>query len=149
VGAVNDSDQIASFSSRGPTADGRVKPDLVYPGVGIVAPQADGTRLGTVVEPGYVSADGTSMATPHAAGVAALMLQAKPELTAEQVKNQMVASAINLGALPNAQGAGRGDAYRAYLAVTGGVLPEPPPPPPNPDPSEPAGCLASLFGQRK
>jgi len=151
VGAINDSDQIASFSSRGPTADGRVKPDLVYPGVNIVAPQAAGTTLGRVIEPGYVSADGTSMATPHAAGVAALMRQANPELTAEQVKNQMVASAVNLGALPNAQGAGRGDAYRAYLAVTNGELPEPPPPPPNPDPSpsEPPGCLASLFGQRK
>jgi len=151
VGAINDSDQIASFSSRGPTADGRVKPDLVYPGVNIVAPQAAGTSMGRVVEPGYVSADGTSMATPHAAGVAALMRQAKPELTAEQVKDQMVASAVNLGALPNAQGAGRGDAYRAYLAVTGGELPEPPPPPPNPDPSpsEPPGCLASLFGRRK
>jgi serine protease AprX len=149
VGAINDSDQIASFSSRGPTADGRVKPDLVYPGVSIVAPQADGTSMGRVVEPGYVAADGTSMATPHCAGVAALMLQANSELTAEQVKNQMVASAINLGALPNAQGAGRGDAHRAYLAVTGGELPEPPPPPPNPDPAEPPGCLPSILGQRK
>jgi len=99
VGAISDSDQIASFSSRGPTADGRVKPDLVYPGVNIVAPQAAGTSMGRVVEPGYVSADGTSMATPHAAGVAALMLQANAELTAEQVKTQMVASAVNLGAL--------------------------------------------------
>jgi len=152
VGAITDSDQIASFSSRGPTADGRVKPDLVYPGVNIVAPQAAGTSMGRVVEPGYVSADGTSMATPHAAGVSALMLQANPELTAEQVKNQMVASAVNLGALPNAQGAGRGDAYRAYLAVTSGEVPEPPPPPtptPDPTPTEPPGCLAALFGQRK
>jgi serine protease AprX len=152
VGAINDSDQVAGFSSRGPTADGRVKPDLVYPGVRIIAPQAAGTSMGSVVEPGYVAADGTSMATPHAAGVAALMLQANPQLTAEQVKNQMVSSAIDLGALPNAQGAGRGDAYRAYLAVTGEDLPEPPPPPPpspDPSPSEPPGCLAALFGQRK
>ncbi len=148
VGAIDDNDHIARFSSRGPTADGRVKPDIVYPGVGIVAARAAGTTLGTVIEEGYVSSDGTSMATPHAAGVAALMLQANPDLTAEQVKNQMLAAGINLGALPNEQGVGRGDAYRAYLAATGGELPEPPPPPEQPAPSEPPGCLASLLGQR-
>ncbi|MBN1217916.1 MAG: S8 family serine peptidase [Anaerolineae bacterium] len=148
VGAVDDNDRIARFSSRGPTADGRVKPDIVFPGVGIVAAQAAGTRLGVVIEEGYVSSDGTSMATPHASGVAALLRQARPELTAEQVKTQMLAGAINIGALPNEQGAGRGDAYRAYLKVIGEELPEPPPPP-EPIPTEPPGCLATLFGQRK
>ena len=69
VGAVDDNDQMASFSSRGPTSDGRVKPDLVYPGVNIVAPQAAGTSMGSVVTEGYVSASGTSMATPYVAGV--------------------------------------------------------------------------------
>ncbi len=156
VGAVDDNDRMASFSSRGPTADGRVKPDLVYPGVNIVAPRAAGTTMGTVVEEGYVSASGTSMATPHSTGVAALMLQANPELTAEQVKTLMMAGVINIGALPNEQGAGRGDAYRAYLKATGQPLPEPTPPPePEPEPEppptptpEPPGCLASIFGRR-
>lgn len=155
VGAVDDNDRVAVFSSRGPTADGRVKPDLVYPGVDIVAPRAAGTTMGDVVAEGYVSASGTSMATPHASGVAALMLQANPELSAEQVKTLMVAGVINIGALPNEQGAGRGDAYRAYLKATNQPLPEPeptpsPPPPepeptPTPPPSEPPGCLAGLF----
>ena len=141
---------MASFSSRGPTADGRIKPDLVYPGVNIVAPQAAGTSMGTVVQEGYVSASGTSMATPHASGVASLMLQANPELTAEQVKTLMVAGAINIGALPNEQGAGRGDAHRAYLKAIDAEVPEPEPPPPPPEPepepppSEPPGCLASV-----
>ena len=149
VGAIDDNDRVARFSSRGPTADGRVKPDIVFPGVGIVAPRAVGTTLGVVIEEGYVASDGTSMATPHAAGVAALMLQANPELTAEQVKIQMLAGGIDIGALPNEQGVGRGDAYRAYLKAIGSTLPEPPEPPPAPAPSEPPGCLAALFGQRK
>lgn len=153
VGASDDNDRIARFSSRGPTADGRIKPDIVFPGVGIAAAQAAGTRLGPVVAEGYIAIDGTSMATPHAAGVAALMLQANPELTAEQVKTQMLAGAINIGAQPNEQGVGRGDAYRAYLKAIDENIPEPPPPPPPPQPQpEPSGCLASvasLFGRKK
>jgi len=159
VGASDDSDRIATFSSRGPTADGRIKPDLVLPGVGIVAPQAVGTRLGAVIADGYVAADGTSMATPHAAGVAALMLEANPRLTAEEVKNRMVAATINIGALPNEQGSGRVDALQAYLkaiAETPEPDPEPTPDPdPIPDPTptpEPAGCLggmmASILGRK-
>ncbi|MCP5015376.1 MAG: S8 family serine peptidase [Ketobacter sp.] len=132
VGAITDSDQIARFSSRGPTSDGRIKPDIVYPGVDIIAPQAVGTQMGRVVEDGYVSAQGTSMATPHASGVAALMLEANPNLTAEQVKTHMLAGAVNLGAQPNEQGVGRGDAYQAYLKASDDNIPEPPPPPPPP-----------------
>jgi serine protease AprX len=150
VGAIDDSDQIARFSSRGPTADGRIKPDLVFPGVGIVAPQAAGTTMGRVTAEGYVISDGTSMATPHAAGVAALMLQANPELTAEQVKIQMLAGGVNLGAPPNEQGVGRGDAYQAYLKASDQSVPTPPSPsPPSPEPSPPPGCLASIFGRRR
>ncbi|MCL4297423.1 MAG: S8 family peptidase [Anaerolineae bacterium] len=164
VGAITDNDQIARFSSRGPTADGRTKPDLVFPGVGIIAPQAAGTRLGTIIEEGYVASDGTSMATPHASGVAALMLQANPQLTAEQVKTLMMAGAVNIGALPNEQGVGRGDAYLAYQKAIGAATPTPQPQPqpqpepqpqpqpqpqPTPPPSQPSGCLAGLFARRK
>lgn len=150
VGAMNDNDQMARFSSRGPTADGRTKPDLVYPGVGIIAPQATGTRLGTVIEEGYVASDGTSMATPHCSGVAALMLQANPQLTAEQVKTLMMAGAVNIGALPNEQGVGRGDAYTAYQKAVGAAAPTPTPQPqPQPQPTQPPGCLAGLFARRK
>jgi serine protease AprX len=165
VGATNDNDQVARFSSRGPTADGRIKPDICFPGVGVIAPQAAGTRLGTVIEEGYVSADGTSMATPHAAGVAALMLQANSNLNAEQVKTLLLQAAVNIGALPVEQGVGRGDAYLAYQKAIGAPQPppppqpepppppppqpEPPPPPPPPPPQpEPPGCLAGIFGRR-
>ncbi len=71
---------LASFSSRGPTADGRLKPDIVTPGYNITAAQANSGS-------GYVTYSGTSMATPFAAGVAALMLDANPSLTVADVKN--------------------------------------------------------------
>jgi serine protease AprX len=162
VGASDDNDRIARFSSRGPTSDGRIKPDIVFPGVGIAAAQATGTQLGPVVAEGYIAIDGTSMATPHASGVAALLLQANPKLTAEQVKIHMLAGALNLGLDPNEQGVGRGDAYQSYLKAIGEApTPEPPPPPrpepppppppqPQPEPERP-GCLASissLFGRK-
>ncbi len=150
IGATDDNDRVAVFSSRGPTADGRVKPDIVFPGVGIVAPQATGTQVGAVIEAGYVTSDGTSMATPHASGVAALIRQANPELTAEQVKTHMLAGAVDIGALPNERGVGRADAYQAYLkAIDDSTTEPPPPPPPSPSPSKPPGCLAAIFGQRK
>lgn len=156
VGATTDTDQIARFSSRGPTADGRIKPDIVFPGVNVVAAQASGTQLGAVVEERYVTASGTSMATPHASGVAALMLQANPNLSAEQVKTKMLAGAVNIGAAPNEQGVGRGDALLAYQRAVkkDDTEPTPTPPPPKekpqpkPQPSEPPGCLPSLFGRR-
>ncbi len=147
VGAITDSDQIARFSSRGPTADGRIKPDIVYPGVDIIAPQAAGTQMGQVVRAGYVTANGTSMAAPHASGVAALMLEANPKLTAERTKNQMLAGAVSIGALPNTQGIGRGDAYGAYQkAIEQPYIPDPTPTLPQPKPSQASGCLASLAG---
>lgn len=157
IGAMDDNGHIARFSSRGPTADGRVKPDIVFPGVNIVAAQATGTRLGQVVAEGYVSASGTSMATPHASGVAALMLQTNPDLTAEQVKAKMLVGAVSLGAPPNEQGVGRGDAFKAYEQAIKVPTPTPPTPdptppvptpPPDTQPSEPQGCLAALFGRR-
>jgi len=64
---------LASFSSRGPTADNRVKPDICAAGVDVMAADA-GTG------DGYVAFSGTSMATPFAAGVGALMLDANPAL---------------------------------------------------------------------
>jgi subtilisin family serine protease len=148
IGAVDDTDKVTSFSSRGPTADGRVKPDLVFPGAGIVAAQADGTALGPVIAPGYVQLSGTSMATPHATGGVALMRQAGPDLTANQVKWALMTTALELGESPNAQGSGRGDlfaAYRKIISETPPTLPEPPEPgPPGPQPQRP-GCLEQIM----
>ena len=148
VGAVTDVDKVTNFSSRGPTADGRVKPDLVFPGAGIVASQAEGTALGPVITPGYVELSGTSMATPHATGGVALLLQATPDLTPNQVKWALLTTALELGESPNAQGSGRGDvlaAYRKVISEPAPDLPDPPEPgPPGPQP-EPPGCLEQFM----
>ena len=106
----------ASFSSRGPTADGRVKPDVSAPGVGITSAQTGTTT-------GYVSESGTSMATPFVAGVALLMRDANPALTSQQVKDKAMATAVDWGrsGSDSEYGAGRLDAYAA-LASAGAPL---------------------------
>ncbi|NLE75243.1 MAG: S8 family peptidase [Chloroflexi bacterium] len=142
VGASDDHDRIADFSSRGPTLDGRVKPDLVFPGAGIVACRAQGSNLGKAVDARYTSASGTSMATPHASGAAALLLETSPGLTPGQVKALLQRTAVSLGLDPNAQGSGRGDVLAAHASIAGpGPVPTPPPTPP----AEPGGCLTALL----
>ena len=74
VGSVNDDHSREIYSSRGPTGDGRMKPDVMAPGGAIMSAQANSGD-------GYVSYSGTSMATPHVAGVAALMIQANPNVS--------------------------------------------------------------------
>ena len=74
VGSVNDDHSREIYSSRGPTGDGRLKPDVMAPGGAIMSAQANSGD-------GYVSYSGTSMATPHVAGVAALMIQANPNVS--------------------------------------------------------------------
>ncbi|MFS8103000.1 S8 family serine peptidase [Lentzea alba] len=102
VGAVDRNDGIAPFSSRGPAADGAVKPDVTAPGVDIVAAEA-GTQ-------GHVAMSGTSMATPHVAGVVALLKQQHPDWTGARLKATVMASAkANPALKPFDQGAGRVD----------------------------------------
>jgi serine protease AprX len=141
IGATTKSDQVASFSSRGPTSDGRVKPDVCFPGASIVACRAAGTSMGTLVDVLYTSASGTSMATPHAAGACALLLQAKPGLSPQQVKDILINTAKNLGLDANTQGKGRADAFAAYQSALG-QTPQPQPPTPPTPPG--TGCLAVL-----
>ncbi|MFE7463882.1 S8 family serine peptidase [Streptomyces sp. NPDC057499] len=87
VGAVDKADRMADFSSRGPrTYDHGLKPDVTAPGVGIVAARAAGTAMGTVVDDNYTSANGTSMATPHVSGAAAILAQRHPDWTGERLK---------------------------------------------------------------
>jgi subtilisin family serine protease len=94
IGAADRDEQVAAFSSRGPSVDGQtLKPDLLAPGVDIVAARAQSTTLGVPVGEWYVAASGTSMAAPHAAGAAALLLQAHPEWSAEEVKSALMSSA--------------------------------------------------------
>jgi subtilisin family serine protease len=124
VGAVDRDDNLAAFSSRGPRlGDGAIKPDVTAPGVGIVAAlHSDGT-IGEEVEPGYTALSGTSMATPHVAGAAALLAQQHPDYTGAQLKALLSASASSHPELTAfQQGAGRIDVARA---ITQGVVSEP------------------------
>jgi subtilisin family serine protease len=121
VGAVDRDDAVAEFSSRGPrTGDAGLKPDVTAPGVGIVAARAEGTELGEVVDDRYVAVSGTSMATPHVAGAAALLVQQHPEWTGEQVKATLMASAQTTGGSGVLdQGAGRIDIATAITQSVG------------------------------
>lgn len=106
VGAVDRADDVTGFSSRGPAASGGIKPEVTAPGMGIVAAQS-GTR-------GHIAQSGTSMATPHVVGVAALLKQAHPDWTGERIKATLMASAVSRpGFTPFEQGAGRVDVPRA------------------------------------
>ncbi|MCL4515288.1 MAG: S8 family serine peptidase [Firmicutes bacterium] len=113
----------AYFSSRGPTADGRVKPDISSPGVNITSARANSTN-------GYVSMSGTSMATPFVSGTVALMLAANPVLTPAQVKSKLMGTIIDWGPAGTDidYGAGRLQGYEAVksaggFAGTGPVVP--------------------------
>ena len=119
----------APFSSRGPTADGRVKPDVSAPGVNIASAQTNTTG-------GYVVYSGTSMATPFVAGVALLMRDANAALTPQQVKDTLRSTAIDWGRGGDNKtagstgadidyGAGRLDAHAA-LKAAGAPLAAPP-----------------------
>ena len=116
VGASAKDDSLASFSSIGPTDDYRIKPDVLAPGVDIVAARASGTSMGTSVSEYYTMASGTSMATPHVAGAAALLLDAHPSWVPLQVKSALANYARDLGYNVLQQGSGRIDVCRAATA---------------------------------
>lgn len=108
VGATTLADDVADFSSRGPTLDGREKPDILLPGHQITSLLAStAPNFGVSVNAHYTVDSGTSMATPLASGIAALMLVVNPTLTPADVKAILRASALDLGLDPNTQGAGR------------------------------------------
>ncbi|WP_433166123.1 S8 family serine peptidase [Kribbella sp. CA-247076] len=94
VGAVDKQDHLAEFSSRGPrVGDGAVKPDVTAPGVDIVAAKAAKSIIGEPVGDQYLTLSGTSMATPHTAGAAALLAQQHPDWKAGDLKAALMASA--------------------------------------------------------
>ncbi|MFI8828624.1 S8 family peptidase [Streptomyces sp. NPDC053431] len=90
VGATDRDDSTAYFSSRGPAADAAhtLKPEIAAPGVGISAAAAGGRGVYA-----YQAMSGTSMATPHVAGAAAVVKQRHPDWTAQQIKAALVSSA--------------------------------------------------------
>jgi serine protease AprX len=106
IGAVNNSNEIASFSSRGPTYDGRIKPDVVTQGVGVYCATAGDFT-------GYQTASGTSVAAPIASGIAALLLSANPYLKNTQVRNILLETADNSSEPNNDRGYGLISAVKA------------------------------------
>ena len=99
VGAVDDNDIIATFSSHGPTSDGRIKPEVCARG-----------RQTWCVNPNsntnYSRLSGTSLACPLVAGAAALIIQARPDWSAMEVREAMMMSASNADNPDNTYGYG-------------------------------------------
>ena len=114
VAASDTNDALAGFSNFGS------KIDVAAPGVDILSLQAAGTSMGTTVSAGYTRLQGTSMATPHVSGLAALLLAQHPEYSNEDVRQAIRASAqgVSEGAIDLSFGYGRVNAAAA-VALSG------------------------------
>ncbi len=143
IGAGDRFGRIATFSSRGKRFDERAfemdgkifvsknKPTVVAPGVDVISARTQGpvAALGTTIDvnvlsptelPFYTHSSGTSMATPHVAGVIALMLQANPALTPDKIKEILMETATNMPTYEEHQvGAGYVNAYAAVVRAMG------------------------------
>ncbi|TXT57892.1 MAG: putative Subtilisin-like serine protease [Candidatus Thorarchaeota archaeon] len=116
IGSVNDDGSWSSFSNEGPTGDDRIKPDVMAVGADVTAAKADSTNQ-------YVAYSGTSMATPTAAGIGALLRQANPSLNPSQLKDVLQDTAMDMGdpGKDNTYGSGIIQTKQALDVVTGGI----------------------------
>ena len=118
---------VSYFSSKGPTGDGRRKPDLLAPGERIVSCGAGPdlityktkAGLGTAAGAYYIERSGTSQATPHVSGVIAGLLSVRAEFIGkpQEIKKLLMDNAIDLGRDPALQGRGLVDMLRAIQAI--------------------------------
>jgi subtilisin family serine protease len=101
---------VSFFSSRGPTGDGRLKPDLVAPGERVMS---------TVPGQEWATESGTSMAAPHVSGAAAMLLARYEELIGQprRLKRILCESATDLGRERSFQGHGMLDVLRAFQSI--------------------------------
>ncbi len=117
VGAIDENDKVAGFSGsqQFERPSDPLTPDIVAPGVAVLSSVPDGK---------YKLMDGSSMATPHIAGLAALLLQAKPAATATQLERAILNSCSRPASMTEAR-ANRGvpDAVKAFEILTGAPLP--------------------------
>ncbi len=117
VGALQANGERASFSGVGPTADGRIKPDVMAPGTSIWV-------AGVKSDNEYLAVAGTSFACPLVAGVAAQLMQANPNLTAAQVRDLLRDTADDFDRPSNQIGYGAIDGYSALTAIGGSFTPK-------------------------
>ena len=112
---------VSYFSAKGPTADGRMKPDLVAPGERIVSCEAPvpPSAPGNAVSATFKEDSGTSMAAPHVSGAIAGFLSVRSEYKGrpEEVKEIFIAAATTLRRQPEFQGAGLVDIMRALQSI--------------------------------
>ncbi|MEI7988264.1 MAG: S8 family serine peptidase [Chloroflexota bacterium] len=110
VGATEQNDRVADFSSQGPSTYEQIKPDICAPGVRITSSMNNGA---------YGEKSGTSMATPYLGGVVALMLSANPDLSIDEIIQALKDTALDLGdkGADNLYGWGRVDALAAVQSI--------------------------------
>lgn len=115
VGSVLDpSGSLSDFSSQGPLAfSGALKPEIAGPGSDVTAARSSDSGG----EGSYIGMSGTSMATPHVAGAAAILLQRHPEYTGEQLRAALTSTATDVGLTSYQAGAGVVDAQAAIDAT--------------------------------
>jgi serine protease AprX len=132
VGAYDDKqnsdpadDSVAAWSSRGPTAQGVAKPDFVSPGRYVIAQRSYGSTIEqenprALFSPSYIRGSGTSQAAAVTSGLAALLIQAHPDWTPDQVKRALKSTASPISGLSSSsQGTGRVNLSAALSADPG------------------------------
>lgn len=121
VGSIHKSNPhsygVSYFSSRGPTADGRMKPDLVAPGENILSARHQWPKQGSSARDYYVEMSGTSMAAPHVSGLLAAFLSVRSEFIGypDRVKQLLLANCTDLGRDPYIQGKGMPNLIKMLL----------------------------------
>ena len=132
--STND-DAVPAWSSKGPTAQGLTKPDLVVPGRTLITSRSYGSRVESenpkaLVSPSYIRGSGTSQAAAVTSGLAALLIAARPSLTPDQVKHLLTTTAApisgNAGGTADSQGSGRVQLAAALTADPGPAVTQTP-----------------------